>query len=179
MITELEIIQEKVNTIYEKIVLYEEDKKYYDSLGKDILVVEPSKLTQALQETSEEGYRYFSKQDLKKLDLDNITQDVIINFQTRDVVSLQGILIEDKTYYRLADIPNYPINKIQYIDKNTQAPNFEVEVNKISEFWQIRIKDITYNSNVQGTLSYKLQDSSNWIIVGKANYFEVRQPRFI
>lgn len=180
MITELEIIQEKVNTIYEKRATNIEDKQYYDALGQDILVVEPSKLTKALQETSQEGYRYFSKEDLKKLDLDNITQDVIINFDTRDVVSIEGIIVDKQRYYRLADIPNYTINKIEYIDKNTQAPSFDVEVSKIAEFWQIRIKDITYNSNVEGgSLSYKLQEQQNWIIVGDTNHFQVRQPRLI
>ena len=180
MITELEIIQEKVNIIYEKRATNIEDKQYYDALGQDISVVEPYKLTEVLKETSQEGYRYFSKEDLKKLDLDNITQDVIINFNTRDVVSIEGILVDNQRYYRLADIPNYPINKIEYIDKNTQAPSFDVEVNKIAEFWQIRIKDITYNSNVEGgSLSYKLKEQQNWIIIGNTNHFQVRQPRFI
>lgn len=177
-ITELEMIQEKVNTIYEKRKLNEEDITYYNSLGQDISKVGASKLTQILKGTSSDGYLYFSKEDLKKLDLDNISQDVIINFNTRDVISITGIEIDGNTYYKLLDIPNYAGQKIDYIDKNTEAPEFDVEVNKMASSWQIVMKNIKYNSNVaRGTLSYKLNDSNNWIIVGEKNYFEVAKPR--
>lgn len=178
IITELEMIQEKVNTIYEKRKLNEEDIAYYNSLGQDITRVEEAKLTQILKGQSKEGYLYFSREDLKKLDLDNISQDVIINFNTRDVISVTGIEIEGNTYYKLLDIPNYTSQKIEYIDKNTNAPTFDVEVNKMTSSWYIVLKNITYNSNVaRGTLSYKLNDSNNWIIVGENTYFEVAKPR--
>lgn len=178
IITELEMIQEKVNTIYEKRKLNEEDIAYYNSLGQDITRVEEAKLTQILKGQSKEGYLYFSREDLKKLDLDNISQDVIINFNTRDVISVTGIEIEGNTYYKLLDIPNYTSQKIEYIDKNTNAPTFDVEVNKMTSSWQIVLKNITYNSNVaRGTLSYKLNDSNNWIIVGENTYFEVEKSR--
>lgn len=179
-ITELEMVQEKVNTIYEKRKLNEEDVIYYNSLGQDISKVEASKLTQILKGQSGEGYLYFSKEDLKKLDLDNISQDIIINFNTRDVISVTGLEIDGNTYYKLLDIPNYAGQKIDYIDKNTEAPTFDVEVNKMVSSWQIVMKNIKYNSNVaRGTLSYKLNDSDNWIIVGEKTYFEVAKPRFI
>ena len=177
-ITELEMIQEKVNTIYEKRKLNEEDIEYYNSLGQDVSKVEASKLLQILKGQSSMGYLYFSKEDLKKLDLDNISQDVIINFSTRDVVSIIGIEIDGNTYYKLLDIPNYAGQKIDYINKNTEAPTFDVEVNKMTSSWHIVIKNIKYNSNVaRGTLSYKLNDSDNWIIVGEKTYFEVSKQR--
>lgn len=179
-ITELEMIQEKVNTICEKRKLNEEDIAYYDSLGQDISKLSVSKLTQILKGESGEGYLYFSKEDLKKLDLDNISQDVIINFNTRDVASVTGIEVDGITYYKLLDMPNYTGQKIDYIDKNTEAPTFDVEVNKMANSWQIVMKNITYNSNVaRGTLSYKLNDNDNWIIVGEKTYFEVTNPRII
>lgn len=179
-ITELEMIQEKVNTIYEKRKLNEEDIEYYNSLGQDVSKVEASKLLQILKGQSSMGYLYFSKEDLKKLNLDNISQDVIINFATKDVVSITGIEIDGNTYYKLLDIPNYAGQKIDYIDKNTEAPTFDVEVNKLASSWQVLLKDITYNSNVaRGTLSYKLSDSEHWIIAGEKTYFEVAKPRAI
>jgi Tfp pilus assembly protein PilE len=179
-ITELEMIQEKVNTIYEKRKLNKEDIEYYDSLGQDISKVEASKLAQILKGQSKEGYLYFSKEDLKKLDLDNLSQDVIINFNTKDVISVIGIEIEGNTYYKLLDIPNYAGQKIDYIDKNTKVPTFDVEVNKMASSWQVVLKNMTYNSNVaRGTLSYKLSGSDNWIIAGEKTYFEVAKPRII
>lgn len=177
-ITELEMIQEKVNTIYEKGKLNPNDVTYYNSLGKDISVVEQSKINQILGETLKEGYRYFSAENLKQIDLDNMTQDVLINFETRDVVSITGIQIGENIYYRLNEIPDYQGQKIEYVDKNTQAPTFDIEVYTLSNSWQITIKNIIYNSNVaDGILSYKLHDNKNWIIVGEKNYFEVAKPR--
>ena len=81
-ISELETIQAKVNTIYEKRKTSEEEKNYYDSFGHDISSLNEATLTTILGGSSKEGFRYFSKQDLEKLDLDNITQNVIINFDT-------------------------------------------------------------------------------------------------
>lgn len=179
-ITELEMIQEKVNTIYEKRKLNEDDIAYYNSLGQDVSNVGAPKLLEILKGQSSMGYLYFSKEDLKKLDLDNISQDVIINFATRDVVSTTGIEIDGNTYYKLLDIPNYAGQNIDYINKNTESPTFNVEVNKLANSWQVLLKDITYNSNVErGTLSYKLSDSEHWIIAGEKTYFEVAKPRSI
>ena len=180
LIAELEMIQEKVNTIYEKRKLNEENTNYYNALGQSISSVDMEKLGEVLKETSLEGYRYFSKEDLRQLDLENMTQDVIINFDTADVVSITGVKIDEIIYYRLTDIPNYLGKKIEHINKNSEPPTFEVRVYPQSNFWKIRLEQIKYNSNVVGgTLSYQLKDSSNWIIVGETMSFEVNQSRTI
>lgn len=175
-ITELEMIQEKVDTIYEKRKLNEENIAYYDTLGKDLSFVDQSKLNMLLDGKEETGYRYFSKEDLKQLDLDNMNQDVIINFSTRDVASIVGFEIENTVCYRLPDIPGYRVNNVEYTNKNTQSPTFDVEVTQLSDSWLITVKNIVYNSNVgAGTLSYKTTNSSEWIIVGENNFFKVEQ----
>ncbi len=180
MMTELQIIQEKVNTIYEKRQLNKENIEYYNSLGQDLSKVNQVKLEEALNGTKPEGYRYFSKEDLKQLDLENIEQEVIINFETRDVVSITGIPIDDSTYYRLSEIPEYEGRKIEYVNKNEKAPTFEVEVTKLAKSWQIKLKDIgNMNQLYGGILSYKRHISEEWILVGESNYFEVITQRFI
>lgn len=178
--TELEIIQEKVNTIYEKRKLNKEDIAYYDTLGQDISKVETSKLSVILNGKSEEGYRYFSKEDLVKLDLENIEQDVIIHFDSQDVASVNGFLIEGDMCYRLTDIPNYKGHSIIYENKNTNVPTFDIEVTKLSNTWQVVLKNIVNPNQVYGgSVSYKLTSSSNWILVGERIYFEVDTPRSI
>lgn len=178
--TELELIQEKVNTIYEKRKLNKEDINYYSSLGQNISIIDSSKLANLLNGVSEEGYYYFSKEDLKKLDLDNISQEVIINFETRDVASINGLLVEDKMCYRLTDFPSYRGQNVDYVNKNTNAPTFDVEVTKLSNSWQIFIKNIVNPNQVYGgTLSYKLNSSEEWIFLDEVNYFEVGKPRII
>lgn len=50
-------------------------------------------------------YRYFSKGELERaLDIQNAQRDVIINFQTREVISVQGQTCKGMTYYRLQEI---------------------------------------------------------------------------
>lgn len=179
-ITELEMIQEKVNTIYEKRKLNKEDIPYYNALGQDVSVIETGKLSEILKGNSEKGYRYFSKENLSKLDLENIEQDVMINFDTRDVASVDGFLIDGKMCYRLSDIPSYQGQNIEYVDKNVNNPTFDVDVTRLSDKWQVVIKNIENPNQVYGgTLSYKLQTSPNWILAGETTYFEVSKPRNI
>lgn len=50
-------------------------------------------------------YRYFTAKDLEsQLDIKNAKLDVIINFKTREVISVKGQTHEEKTYYRLEDL---------------------------------------------------------------------------
>lgn len=179
-ISELEMIQAKVNVIYEERKASSEKIEYYNSIGQDISSLEDTRVNEALGQTSKDGFRFFNQEDLKKLDLDNINQEVLINYDTREIVSLNGFEIDGVKYYKLKDIPNYTGHNIEYINSNTQVPAFEVEVNKLSNFWRLTIKNVVYNSNVtSGILSYKLHSSENWIIVGEKTYFEVNNPRNI
>ena len=103
--------------------------------------------------------------------LDNITQDVIINLNTGQVISLLGIEIEGAIYYKLEDIPNYSGHKVTYEDKNIEAPIFEVEVTELSNSWNIKLKNIQYKNNVSGgTVSYKLHENTNWILNVGTNF---------
>jgi len=47
-------------------------------------------------------YRYLSKRDLERqLDIKNAKQDVIINFKTREVISVKGQVYNGEIFYRL------------------------------------------------------------------------------
>lgn len=176
-ITELEMVQSKVNTIYEKRKLNTSDVTYYDSLGQDISVVDQEKLITILKDVSIEEFRYFSREDLKKLELENIEQDVLIDYDTRAVYSYQGINIDGITYYRLQDIPDYTGYNVEYENSNDQAPSFLVDVTEETDNWRISLKDIVYNSNVSGgTVSHKLFSKTNWILDGEKTSFIVYEP---
>lgn len=179
-IMEFDLMQAKVDVIHKKMEQSQSDKEYYSKLGQDVSVISQTKLENILAGTSKEGYRYFSKADLKQLDLDDISQDVIINFETQDIISVYGIEVNGEVYYRKTDIPAYETNKIEYVDKNNKAPTFEVEVNKLSSIWQVSLKNIVYNSNVSGgNVSYKNHNSQNWILVGENTSFEITKLRNI
>lgn len=124
---ELQQIQGRVDAIYEKMSM--EDNPSYITLNDDILglsIINSSSAMDTLDnvkgidysiaskndeklfnqdEGKESYYRYFSKDDLEStLDIKNASQDVIINFKTREVISVKGQTYNDKTYYRLQDI---------------------------------------------------------------------------
>lgn len=49
-------------------------------------------------------YRYFSKKELEKtLDIKNAKHNVIINFKTREVISVDGVVCDEIEYHRLQD----------------------------------------------------------------------------
>lgn len=173
-VTQLEMVQAKVNTIYEKRKLNRLDIDYYNSLGKDIFVIDELELNNILADVSKEGFRYFSKEDLNTIDLENISQDVLINYDTRAVYSRTGIEIDGNRYYRLEDIPNYVGNKVEYNNKNNTVPTFSVDYTKQTQGWNVVIKDISYGENVNGgTISHKLNTDTNWILDGETTSFTV------
>lgn len=175
-IKELEIIQAKVNVIYEEQNQSSEKKEEYASLGESLDYVQEELLQNALQNEDRNGYRYFSKENLKQIQLENMNQDVLINFETRRVISLYGIEIDGTKYYNLYEIPNHSKNNIEYIDKNNEEPTFEANVIEKDDMWIVKIVNIKYNSKVQkGQVSYKLQDSENWILANDTS-FKVYKP---
>ncbi len=177
-IAELEMIQAKVNIIYEKRKESFENIDYYNSIGQDISNVEQEHLNKVLGETGKAGFKYFNSSDLKRLDLDNINQEVLINYDTREIVSLTGCEINGIKYYKLKDIPNYIGHNVNYINSNTQAPEFTVSKTKLGENeYRIKIENIVYNSNVTGgTVKYKLYSDTNWNLNGENTNFIVTKP---
>lgn len=177
-ISELEIIQAKVNTIYEKRKTSPEELAYYNNTGQDITNVSEEKLNNALGQNSKDGFRYFNSEDLKKLGLDNINQEIIINYNTREVISLTGVKVKEQTYYKLKDIPGYTAYNVEYIDKTISNPSFKVEKTKLEEdLYRFTLKDIKLNDYTGiGEVNYKLHNSNNWISNGQDYTFTVENP---
>ena len=116
---ELQQVQGKVDTIYEKIKLGQEE---YITLGSNI--TESTKAMETLKEVKnidytnipEEDrdafykddntlYRYLNENEIKEnLDITSNPGDMIINFQTREVISVNGFEYKEKTYYTLNEM---------------------------------------------------------------------------
>ena len=177
-ISELEIVQAKVNTIHEKMKTNTKDLEYYNNTGQDITNVSGEKLTNVLGGNSKDGFRYFNSEDLKNLGLDNIKQEVIINYNTREVISLTGIKVKGQTYYKLKDIPGYTAYNVEYIDKTVSNPSFKIEKTKIEEnVYRFTLRDIKLNDYTGiGEVRYKLHNSTNWISNGQDYTFTVENP---
>lgn len=75
-----------------------------------------------------QNIRYFSKEDIENvLDIEDIDYNIIINFDTREVISEQGIEREGKTYYTQYNLPQG--QKIsQYDDEGIQNSREETTI---------------------------------------------------
>ena len=110
-VTELKIIQEKVNIINEEISL---GSTTYNNVGKTI-----SSISAEQQETVNSvctylgmtasqlvNYKYFDRAELEKIGIDRIDDNVLISFQDRKIISTTGVEIDNTMYYTLDDINN-------------------------------------------------------------------------
>lgn len=155
-VSEMSIIQEQVNTAYTKI---KNGDTTYLTYGSDISGLNEEvkqKIQTALEGKEDTNFRYYNGELLKQLGVDGVKQEVIINFQTREVYSLDGIEYEGKMYYTQYDLPGGQYN-IGYIEQNTQQPEFTIEKKNYGLYATLNIKDIQYKGDVEGgTLYYGL-----------------------
>lgn len=115
---ELEEVQGKVDAIYEKIKLGDES---YITLGKEMTTsseamntlqsVKNVDYSSIMTDTQKEKYyyqdtytyyRFFPESELKEeFQISSNPGDMIINFKTREVISVDGFTYDGKTYYML------------------------------------------------------------------------------
>lgn len=96
--TELQIITDRVNVITKKI---EVGNDSYLELGKAITSEQQSFLDSLGFSDTSSGFRLFEQSDLEQIDITGIEQSVFINFTTGQIVSKDGLTINEKTYYVL------------------------------------------------------------------------------
>lgn len=122
-ISELKIMQGKINELYEENKSAEKtgaNKKEYgveisssgktQEISKAYLSVETNNVTgENIGNISD--YRYFSKNYIKDtLDLEGIKYDFIANLKTRTVILLDGFTKDGQTYYALCQIEGEQYN---------------------------------------------------------------------
>lgn len=118
-ISELKVMQAKVNELYEENKSAEKTGKPQKEYGENFVSEEQKNKAQEIwkkvglqenQKTYEdvgnfEDYKYFSKEYIKdKLDLEGIKYDFMVNFQTRTVMLLDGVTLDGITYYALCQV---------------------------------------------------------------------------
>lgn len=154
-VTQMQLIQTKINE------LVEEEKT--DNLGIAITEIQKNILDLAyanseVQSNTNEyksNYIFFSRENLKEqLDLADIEDDVLVNFKTREVVSINGVEYEGKKYYTQYKLPNGEslINN----ETTTRTISFEVEVSVNGLNATATVNNISINN---GTLSYSETDT--------------------
>lgn len=115
--------------------------------------------------TSQEGYRYWSKQYIKEtLGIEGVEQDYFVNVKQRKIISYQGMEYEGKTYYTLNQLPNGLYN-VAYDNPNDGKPTFAISQEKLSDNkWKITISNILYEEGYieKWQVKYQLEGESIW-----------------
>ena len=163
--TELKVMQLKVNELYQK---YKEGDTSVLSLGQDITSNEQANnvLTEIGVSSDSEvrkKYRYFSKQDLETLGMDEIKEnEFIINVEGRKVVSYKGIRFDKRMYYTLDSLPNGLYN-VEH-SENISNITFDVFPKVIDKTkGEINVKNIAYDGYLgKWQIRYKLVGNAVW-----------------
>ena len=127
--------------------------------------------------TELQNIRYFSKEDIRNiLGIDNIDYNIIVNFDTREVVSLEGFKYEGKTYYTQYNLPQgqkvsqYDYEEVQenredsteFGDIIITRQSVEAENITIDDADGLNCTAVISNLGItNGTLKYKL-NGGNW-----------------
>ena len=129
-INELKIVQSEVNIIVEKQKM---GNTSYDSIGTKISDLDTGTLAKLTSgcfkgKTAEEmaEFKYYKVSDLKRMGIDNVEQEVVINIKTREVLSVEGIQDSGKMCYKLEDFPSesYNVAEIPTIENTLKEGDY-------------------------------------------------------
>lgn len=110
------------------------------------------------------SYKVFTESDiLNILDVEDFQSDIMVNLETREIVSLDGIEYKGTTYYTQYRLPNgQTVIANNAITRDLSFTLLFDEMNSI-----ITVKDIKITN---GTLTYKKENDNYWQII--TNYTE-------
>lgn len=140
------------------------------NIGKDLIFVQEDveKVFKLQAEggsgiVNKEGYRYFDLETIKLLDLGNIKQEFFVNIKTRSVISVKGIINEDKNCYTLEQLPDGLYN-VEYIPLSNETVDFDISGKYLSNGkGRIDIFNITYNGPInKWQVRYKIKEEAEW-----------------
>lgn len=168
---EMRIIQSRVDYIYEKIKIGEGDSYLnvgtpvtsdlanFTQIQKVIDAVNANCETTGEPKKTATDFQYFTVEQLKEIGIEDVEQDVLIQFATRDVISITGVKKDNVMYYRLIDLGESTYIEYQV---STQKPTFTTKT-KINELnATIVIENIIYGANInKGNIYYAKKDENN------------------
>ena len=169
-VTQMQLIQAKVDELAKA--------NNSEGLGEDITETQKNVIDLAykngeVKDYSDEyksKYKYFSIENLKtQLDIDDIGYEVLINFDTREVVSSNGIEYKGNTYYTQYKLPNG--ETLVDSKENDRTLSFNTQLKFDGLNCTVQINDISITN---GSLSFSEVNSKgnaiNWQTI--TNYTE-------
>lgn len=173
-VAQMQLVQGKVDELTQA----NEEEKLGENVNQEQKsIIDKAYANNEIKDNSEEykqSYKYFSKENLKnQLDIEDIEDEILINFETREILSLNGVEYNGKTYYTQYNLPNGQT----LIDSNNNSRNIsfitELSIDGLNASVSINNIGIT-----NGTLSFAETDSEgnntiNWQTI--TNYTEVEK----
>ena len=162
--TELEVLQTKVNELYdeyssgnEDVLEYGQELSQSGGQADKVLISSVSGITD-----NKADYRYYDKTTIDALKLEGIDSEFFVNVKTRSVVSYNGMEYEGVTYYTLEQLPQGLYN-VNYEDRNTGKPSFECNVKAENGVYKITVSNIEYDGYIKKwEVKYKKEGQDYW-----------------
>lgn len=173
--TEMKLMQTEINQLYQD---YQKGDESILTLGKE-LTNSPTEIEAfaGAEVTDTQGYRYFDKETLQNLGIEEIDQAFLVNIEKRSFISYQGFEYRGIKYYTVKQLPDSLYN-VEYENQNTGniiVENVKVEA-KDATSWQVVLEGIRYPGYIEkGTIQYQKSGNTYWnSVIGTS--FVVEEP---
>lgn len=154
-----------MQAIQTKVDIISENNDEYSNYGTELSTSKKDKLQTILDSNNENflttvdssSLRYFnSKHIATDLELENIEDEIVVDFNTREVISLNGIEYENKIYYAQYELPGGQTlsQQTEDVERTVSIGDTVVNINGLNATFTIKEISIT-----NGTLSYGKEDS--------------------
>ena len=158
--TEMKVMQTEINALYDRYTSGETDLvnlgKELDSQADKVFTSGESGIT------DKTGYRYYDQATIQSLGIEDIEEEFFVNIQKRSVVSYLGLEYEGTTYYTLDKLPQGLYN-VDYEDKNTGKPTFDVTGDVDDDKYTITVSNIQYDGYIEKwQVKYQKEGQDYW-----------------
>lgn len=170
--TEMKIMQTEVNDLYQKATSGETVEvngssysgldiynigKELDSRANSVFTSETSGIT------DKSGYRLYDQDIIQGLGIEGVEEEYFVNVEKRSIISCNGFEYEGTTYYTLDQLPSGLYN-VEYSDRNTDKPTFDVTMEKLNDgTFRMTISNIQYNGYIdKWQVKYQKEGQVYW-----------------
>ena len=158
-IAQMQLIQSNVDDLVEENSIEELNKLGKTTNAEQNKAISNAISNQEINTSDTTKYKAFTKEEaLDVFNVEDLKSDIMVNFETREVVSLQGVEYKGKTYYTQYKLPNGQtiVNKN---NTNSRTLNFSIDSSEIDGLnCSLQINNININN---GTLSFSEVDQEN------------------
>ena len=161
-VARMNMIQSRVNVAYTDIKAENKKIEDYGVSADSVNGSIKNKISNIIPGGNISDYRYLSKTDLDQdLGLQDLNEEIIVNFNTREIYNLEGIEYDGVIYYNQYHLPNGEYN-IDFENKTGEAPEFNLSKRNYGLYSYIDVEDIVYKENIgEGKIYYALITGEN------------------